>query len=197
MIVGLTGRSCSGKDCVASLLDERFVVIDEDKKGHIALENNKEALVRTFGTVILSPEGTINRRALSQIVFSSPLSLKELNSIVHPWMVENTLKECKEIENKGQIAVINAAILEEMGFVKFCDEIILVISDYEKRLERALKRDNIDTISFQNRTNNQKSIGLSLFSSGKKVFTILNNEGLDELSRQVKAYCDRLKVSED
>ena len=30
MIVGLTGRSCSGKDRVASLLDDRFTVIDED-----------------------------------------------------------------------------------------------------------------------------------------------------------------------
>lgn len=33
MIVGLTGKSCSGKDTVARLLPSYFSVIDEDKLG--------------------------------------------------------------------------------------------------------------------------------------------------------------------
>ena len=45
MIVGLTGKSCSGKDSVSRMLGDNFATIDVDKLGHIALEKNKERLV--------------------------------------------------------------------------------------------------------------------------------------------------------
>ena len=80
-----------------------------------------------------------------------------------------------------------------MGFVQYCSEIILVISPYEKRLERARIRDNISDENFRKRTMNQENIGLTLFSSGKSVVTIINDKGKEELSRQVKAYCVRME----
>lgn len=193
MIVGLTGRSCSGKDCVASLLSDDFVVIDEDKLGHIALKENKDKLVATFGEGILT-EGEVDRKKLGPIVFSSPKNLEKLESISHPWMKEETLRECREIEKDGKVAVINAAILEKMGFVEYCDEVVLVLSSYEERLKRALKRDNITEEAFKKRSESQKKIGKSLFSSGKKIITIINNDGEDTLSRQVAAYCDTIKA---
>ena len=127
MIVGLTGRSCSGKDRVASLLDDRFTVIDEDGLGHVALDANRDRIVEAFGEDILT-EGKVDRKRLGPKVFSSPEALKTLESISHPWMVEETLRECREAEKEGKIPVINAAILEKMGFVEYCDEVILVPS---------------------------------------------------------------------
>lgn len=192
MIVGLTGKSCSGKDRVASLLDERFVVIDEDGLGHEALEKNIERIREAFGDGVISG-GTVDRKKLGPIVFSSPERLSLLNSITHPWMVEETIEKCRRIEKDGKIAVINAAILEEMGFVEYCDEIIFVLAPYEKRLERALKRDCVSAEAFQKRSLSQKSIGSTLFSSGKKVVTIINDKDDEELSRQVSSYCATIK----
>ena len=192
MIVGLTGKSCSGKDTVALLLDERFVVIDEDGLGHKALENNAEKIREAFGDDVIS-SGNVDRKKLSRIVFSSPEKLELLNSISHPWMVEETIRLCREIEKKGSIAVINAAILEKMGFVKYCDEILFVLSPYEKRLGRALKRDGVTEDSFRKRNESQKEIGSTLFSCGKKVVTIINDKEKDDLSRQVAAYCASIK----
>ena len=40
MIIGLTGKSCSGKDYVSRMFGDDFVVIDEDKLGHVALYSN-------------------------------------------------------------------------------------------------------------------------------------------------------------
>lgn len=192
MIVGLTGKSCSGKDTVASLLDDRFVVIDEDKLGHRALESNTDKIREAFGDAVIS-DGAVDRKKLGPLVFSSPEKLELLNSISHPWMVEETLRECREIEKKGKIAVINAAILEKMGFVKYCDEIVFVLSPYEKRLERALKRDGVTEENFRRRSESQKEIGSTLFSSGKKVVTIINDKEREELSRQVASYCASIK----
>lgn len=192
MIVGLTGKSCSGKDTFASMLDDRFVVIDVDKLGHIALESNKEAVREAFGDEVMSG-GIVDRKKLGPIVFSDKKKLETLNSILHPWMVEETMREARRIEESGHIAVINAALLEDMGFVKYCSEVILVISPYEKRYERARERDNITEENFRKRTNSQKNIGLGLYSSGKKVITIINDKEIEELSRQVSSYCASIK----
>ncbi len=192
MIVGLTGKSCSGKDRVASLLDERFVVIDEDRIGHEALGKNIGRIREAFGDGVISG-GAVDRKKLGPVVFSSAEKLALLNSITHPWMVDETIRRCREIEKEGKIAVINAAILEEMGFVPYCDEIIFVLAPYEKRLERALKRDGVSEEAFRRRSESQKSIGSGLFSSGKKVVTIINDKDDEELSRQVGSYCATMK----
>ena len=190
MVIGLTGMSCSGKDRVAELLEkEGMVVIDEDKLGHQALDSRKAELAEAFGPEIFSDDGTVNRRKLGPIVFSSKEKLETLNSITHPWMVERTLSECRDIEKDGKIAVINAAILESMGFVEHCDLIILVYAPYSIRLERALKRDSISEEGFRSRSDAQKDIGLEALSSGKRVITIINDGTEAQLSRQVSLCC--------
>ncbi len=188
MIIGLTGKSCAGKNEVASLLDERFCVIDEDRLGHAVLEDRREEIRRAFGDdVILN--GSVDRKRLGKIVFSSDEKLSLLNAITHPRMVEETLRQCREIEKNGKIAVINAALLESMGFVPHCDEIILVTADRETRIKRAMARDGITREKAMERFSSQTDIGLSLFSSGRKVITIFNDKDSEALSRQVNAYC--------
>lgn len=194
MIIGLTGKSCAGKDAVAALLDKkRFEVIDVDKLGHDALAMNKDKLVEAFGDGIIAQDGSVDRKVLGPLVFSDPDKLGTLNSITHPWMHDEAIRRAEEAEREGKDAVINAALLESMGFVESCDRIILVVAEYETRLKRALQRDSgMTEEKFRDRTMAQKDVGLSLFGSGRPVFTIINDEGFDSLSRQVMFLCDRL-----
>lgn len=191
MIIGLTGKSCSGKDYVARLFGEEFVVIDEDNLGHVALDNNREKLVAAFGDSIIT-DGKVDRKKLGPIVFSDKEKLEKLNSISHPWMVAETLRLCREAESEGKIAVINAAILEKMGFVPYCNEVVLVSSPYSERLKRAVMRDKITPEAFEKRDENQKDIGSTLSNGGVKVTNIINDSDKESLSRQVKEYCDSI-----
>ena len=191
MIIGLTGKSCSGKDYVAHLFGEEFVVIDEDNLGHVALDNNREKLVAAFGDSIIT-DGKVDRKKLGPIVFSDKEKLEKLNSISHPWMVAETLRLCREAESEGKIAVINAAILEKMGFVPYCNEVVLVSSPYSERLKRAVIRDKITPEAFEKREENQKDIGSTLSNGGVKVTNIINDGDKESLSRQVKEYCDSI-----
>ena len=191
MIIGLTGKSCSGKDYVAHLFGEEFVVIDEDKLGHVALDNNREKLVAAFGDSIIT-DGKVDRKKLGPIVFSDKEKLEKLNSISHPWMVAETLRLCREAESEGKIAVINAAILEKMGFVPYCNEVVLVSSPYSERLKRAVMRDKITPEAFEKRDENQKDIGSTLSKGSVNVTNIINDGDKESLSRQVKEYCDSI-----
>lgn len=188
MIVGLTGKSCSGKDYFASLLDsDKFFIIDEDEVGHAALEEQKDLIVEAFGDSIIT-DGFIDRKKLGPVVFSDEEKLEKLNGIVHPWMVDKTLELCSSAVDSGKIAVINAAILEKMGFVEHCNQIVLVVSDYKNRLERALLRDGCTEEAFKRRSESQAEIGSTLFSSGKKLITVFNNGSKENLERQALFY---------
>ena len=55
MVIGVVGKSCSGKDeAVKFLVNAGFFEINVDKLGHEALVKNKERLVEAFGDVILT-----------------------------------------------------------------------------------------------------------------------------------------------
>ena len=184
MIVGLTGKICAGKDSFASFLPkDRFFVIDVDGLGHDALRNNIEKLESAFGSSIISC-GNVDRKSLGSIVFADPEKLEILNDITHPWMKEEALRLAHECEEKGIIPVINAALLESMGFVDHCDIIVLVTAPYEAREKRAMLRSNLTSNEFRKRSDAQKEIGLSLFSSARRIITIVNDEGEEKLRNQ-------------
>ena len=81
MVVGVVGKSCSGKDeAVKFLVNEGFYEINVDKLGHEALKQKVDELVSSFGSTILK-DGEVDRKILGPIVFSDPEKLKILNSI--------------------------------------------------------------------------------------------------------------------
>ena len=193
MIVGLTGKSCAGKDTIARMLPvEKFLVIDEDALGHQALESNHEKLREAFGNGIFSSDGRVDRKVLGPMVFSDPAKLEALNAITHPWMHDETLRIARGAEEKGLIPVINAALLESMGFVEDCDLIILAVAPYEVREARAMKRDGMTKEKFRDRAASQKDIGLSLFSSGRRVITIVNDGAENSLRLQLSFLCAKI-----
>ena len=147
-IIGLTGPIASGKNCVAGVLRRRGAyVIDADEIGHSLLTSQSDIwkdLVRTFGSKILMSGGKVNRKKLSQIVFSDPKLLKKLNSIMHPRMREEIRKvvrgQLSGVSKTKKMIVINAAVLKEMGLIPLVDEVWVVIASKKKRLGRLLKQ---------------------------------------------------------
>jgi dephospho-CoA kinase len=108
MLIGLTGIYCAGKNHVAALLEKRgLAVVDVDKLGHIAIENQKEAIILRFGEDVLSGEGTVNRRLLGATVFGKEEEMVALQGIVHP--EANRLTQEWITAQNGKPCVINAA----------------------------------------------------------------------------------------
>ena len=88
-IIGLTGGIGSGKSTVSQYLAELgAVVIDADKTGHEMLNSNTEIrqeIVASFGEEIVDPNGGIDRKKLSEIVFNQPESMARLNPTGPHW----------------------------------------------------------------------------------------------------------------
>jgi len=147
--VGLTGGLASGKSFVGrSLADLGCYLIRADEVGHQVLEPRAEAydaVVLEFGTDILDPDRTIDRRKLAALVFHDPVRLKKLNALVHPPVRARTrrLLEEYEVDHPHGIAVVEAAILVETGSYRDYARLILAVCGKEQQIERAMARDGL------------------------------------------------------
>ena len=150
LTVGLTGGIGSGKSTVAKILAELGAPsFDADKVGHEIYRPEGPAyheVIAAFGSAVVAPDGTIDRKKLGPIVFADPAQLKRLESIVHPRMFERMGEMVAEMRAKGATApiVVEAAILIEAHWQPLFDEIWLVVAPREKvvqrvELERGLK----------------------------------------------------------
>ena len=141
LLVGLTGNIASGKSTVAQLFSERgATIIDADVLARRAVErgsNAFEAIVRRWGTSILSPDGHLDRAALRRVVFGNPKELESLNEIVHPEV--ERLRELRISEARGRgdrVVVCDIPLLFEKKMVDRFDRIVLVDAPRPLRLER-------------------------------------------------------------
>lgn len=88
ILVGLTGGIGSGKSTVSGLLQARgAVIIDADAIVREVQQPGSPVLAelaQKFGPDVLAEDGSLDRQAVANIVFTDPDALKSLNAIVHP-----------------------------------------------------------------------------------------------------------------
>lgn len=125
---------------------------DVTKKDAPALK----AICEVFGSDILCPDGTLDRKKLGSIVFSDKEKLELLNKTIFPFIVDEIKKIIADFSGDGVI-VLDAPTLFESGCDKLCDEKIAVVADREIRLERIMTRDFLSQTDAENRINSQLS----------------------------------------
>jgi dephospho-CoA kinase len=140
-VLGLIGGMGSGKSRVASLLAERGGrVVSGDRLGHEALRQAdvREALARRWGPRILDEQGEVNRRAVGQIVFDNPQERRALEALVFPWIERGIREEIEVAAADPAVAfiVLDAAVMLEAGWDRFCDRLLYVDAPDEVRLRR-------------------------------------------------------------
>lgn len=162
LIIGLTGKTGSGKSTVALLLKEKgCYIIDGDVIARQITEKGSEVLPilqKAFGEDILDENGDLIRKKLAQRAFSSKENTAILNSITHPVIKKRSEDEIAKAENLGyKTAVIDAAAILDSDCKDLCDKIIVVTAPEEIRLERILSRDFITKEQALTRIKAQKS----------------------------------------
>lgn len=156
-IIGLTGGIGSGKSTVANYIASKGIpvyIADEEAKKIMEQEDIKNKIQNLFSESILNEDNTLNRKKIADLVFKDPKKLKELNTIIHPEVqlhFKNWLNEHKNVP----YIIKEVAILFETGGNKDCDKVILITAPEELRIERAMKRDNLNRAEIVNRIQNQ------------------------------------------
>lgn len=155
-VLGITGLIGSGKSEVCKLLGNYgFQVIELDEMAHQSYKVGTdvyEEIINIFGSQIINPDLTINRKKLGDIVFSNKKKLTELEELVWP-KVDNEIRNRIRTLKKSlcEKIVIESALLFKSGWDKFCDQIWFVESSesiIKSRLVnlRGMSEDKIDSI---------------------------------------------------
>ena len=163
MIIGLTGSIATGKSTVANMIKEMNIpVIDADKVAREVVEPGEKAyeqIVEYFGTEILFPDGTLNRKKLGTIVFQDEEKRNVLNSIVHPVIRERMDQQKEEYLAKGyKTVVLDIPLLFEGNRQDEFDKVLLVAVSEETQLKRLLERDKMGKEDALNRIRSQMPI---------------------------------------
>jgi len=133
-IIGLTGNIACGKSTVVQTLADAGVhTIDADAvTRHLQQPGQPvyDAIVTAFGTGILLPDGTLDRKALGAIVFADPVQLTRLEHLIHPVVRQHILDWLAALPSGSPavptIAVIDAIKLIESGWPAHCDAVWVV-----------------------------------------------------------------------
>lgn len=144
--VGLTGSIAVGKSFVSGVLTELGCrVVDADVVARRVVEPGAEGLrriVEAFGEWVLRPDGTLDRGAVSAVIFKDASKRELINSLLHPLIIaeQDELLRRWELEQPRGVGVVDAALMIESGGHGRFDKLVVVHCRPEVQLERLMQR---------------------------------------------------------
>lgn len=188
--IGITGSSGSGKTTLSKILNKRddVKVIDADKVvRELSVPGTKylSSIKETFGQEVFLEDGNLNRKRLAQKIYNDNSSREKLNTLTFHYVVNEIIERIKNINDENiKFAIIDAPLLFESNLDKCCDFVIALVADFELKVRRICKRDNIDEETAKSRLNIQNE---DSYYTEKSDFVIHNSENSD-----LKAEIDKI-----
>jgi dephospho-CoA kinase len=147
-------------------------------------------------SLLLSPDGSINRAALGALVFRDEVALARLEALVHPEVAALRKRKIEALRDRlppPQVVVIEAVKLIESGQSRECDEVWWVISSPELQRERLMHRRGLSEAEAQARLDRQPSHAQKRALLGATPLVMVENNGtIHDLEEQVEAEWRRL-----
>ncbi|MBQ0797296.1 dephospho-CoA kinase [Zhongshania sp.] len=144
LIVGLTGGIGSGKTAVSDRFAKLGIgIVDADVIAREVVEPGTEALAKIvshFGNDLIQEDGQLNRAALRQTIFADANAKTWLESLLHPLIADETLKQLGEIKSSYGIYV--SPLLVESKQQSFCQRLVVVDVPQSVQLTRTMTRDS-------------------------------------------------------
>ena len=219
LILGLTGGIGSGKTAVLTILKEEYdaFIIEADRLAHELMNPGRtvyQGIVDAFGMNVLADDDVevlavrdadatteknqstgkrpIDRKKLGDIVFHNKDKLALLNSISHPLVKEEILRQIKEQKNAGRkLFVIEAALLIQDGYKNICDKMCYVYADLDVRISRLCEYRGFTRKRAQAVIDSQESEAFYLEACDYKID---NSGSLENTKKDLKHILDECRI---
>ena len=140
----MTGGIASGKSLVADLfgnlgvntVDTDIVAREVAKPGSPALDEIRNA----FGDGVIAADGSLDRAAMRDIIFSDSGKRKQLESILHPRIHDASFHQVKRAT--GSYVIVVVPLLFNSSMKEAMHRILVVDCNEETQIERLMMRDN-------------------------------------------------------
>ncbi|WP_010628788.1 dephospho-CoA kinase [Halomonas sp. KM-1] len=149
MIVGVTGGIASGKSTVARAFAALGVPwVDADDVAREVVEPGEPALAEIagrYGERVLQADGSLNRRALREIVFADESERRWLESVTHPRIRQRIVAHLERLQAEGAPYVLLVSpLLFESGQSEMADRCLVIDVSESLQIARTASRDDVD-----------------------------------------------------
>ena len=192
--IAITGNIGSGKTTISKiLLKEGYEVFQCDKeisKLYLCSDLRKEIKIAFNNKVenLFFRNGKINKKSLSDYVFSSPASLRNLEKIVY-YHLEITKKKFLNENRNKRFIFFDIPLLFEKKQEDDYNYIIYLVLNKENQKRRVLKRKNMNEFKLKKILNNQKDS-----SKSKKISLLLDtNNKKAQVKKNLLSFIKKIK----
>ena len=190
MLITITGASGSGKSSISEYLcslDKNIVHLNIDTVGHKVLDmpEIKKIISEKFNLKIENDK--INRKELGDLIFNNHQNMKQLSDIT--WASMESLIDNFISENKNKIIILDWILIPKTKYFNISDISILIKSDFNTRMKRATRRDEIDKNAFREREKATLDFTRNDFDY------IIENYDIEQTRKEVKKIYDESIIS--
>ena len=157
MKIAITGNIGAGKSTFASFVEEAGLpVLRADDISKSILDNDEKVrklVIKEFGDESFI-NSKPNKSFLSQQVFSDPVKLQKLESILHPGVIKLIDRSIKDLLKKFPVVFVEAALIYEADMEEMFDHVVLITSERSIRLKRKIAS-GLSKEDFSQRESNQ------------------------------------------
>jgi dephospho-CoA kinase len=200
-VIGLTGGIASGKSTVARMFAELGAVVlyaDEVAREVLVPGSSVMDEVRAaFGPGVLAPDGSLDRVALGNLIFSDPEARRRLDAITHPPVRARIAQRLAEwraaLPAKGPgVVILEHPLLIETGQTGLVEGIILIAAQQSTQVARLTNVQRLTEQQAWDRVRSQATV------AEKRPFAdwvIDGDAPLDEVRRRVCQIWDELTAA--
>jgi dephospho-CoA kinase len=157
IIVGLTGGIGSGKSTVAKVFETLGVKIynsDERAKELYFVPHVKAEIEKLLGKEAYINEATLNKKYISEKIFSDNELLKQVNAIIHT-EVKKDFDAFAKLHANEKYIIKESALLIEAKLLSSIDKLLVVTSNINLRKHRVALRDGLSEEKIKKRMEQQ------------------------------------------
>lgn len=144
-LIGIIGKIGSGKSLAGKYLrGKNHIVLDSDQISRELTDGRDKAVISAISEAlnanITHTDGSMDRKAVAEIVFRDEQKRKALESIIHPavWVKIKQEKECH-----SSVMFVELPLIPSEEYLPILNEIWLIEAGESVRLSRVISRDGL------------------------------------------------------
>ncbi|MBA55754.1 MAG: dephospho-CoA kinase [Pseudomonadales bacterium] len=144
LVIGVTGGIGSGKTAATDRFQSHGItVVDADLASRVIVEPGRQALKAIeehFGARVIAADGSLDRRALREIVFADPEQRKWLERLTHPLIAQEIVSQIQN--SRSPYTILASPLLLESSQHQMVSRVLVIDVPVELQVARTISRDD-------------------------------------------------------
>lgn len=144
LVIGVTGGIGSGKTAATDRFQTHGItVVDADLASRVIVEPGRPALKSIeehFGAKVIAADGSLDRRALREIVFADPEHRKWLERLTHPLIAQEIVSQIQG--SQSPYTILASPLLLESSQHQMVSRVLVIDVPVELQVARTITRDD-------------------------------------------------------